>query len=158
MKLPNVGSRKEAMIRGLLFGIFIMVGMGATALLAAVPHLFSTGDILDAAKMNENFAAIDPQYNTVEVATHKRWIDGKVIYRKVVNLGALPAAGSINIAHGISNLDTVVQVTCVGTAAVQIILPSSVASIAVSGTTIDLGVNNNLAGYTGRVIIEYTRN
>ena len=42
------------------------------------------------------------------------WIDGKAVYEKTVDCGAL-SAGSQNIAHGITNLDTVISYngTCI---------------------------------------------
>lgn len=42
--------------------------------------------------------------NEIKIGT---WINNKPIYRKVIDCGALPNATSKNIAHGISNLDTV---------------------------------------------------
>lgn len=37
-----------------------------------------------------------------EIDTGRRWIDGKRIYRKVINFGALPNAATKNVAHGIT--------------------------------------------------------
>ena len=42
------------------------------------------------------------------------WIDGKPIYRKTVNTGALPSAGGKVINHNISNIDYVTKI--IGTA------------------------------------------
>lgn len=38
------------------------------------------------------------------------WIDGKTIYQKVLDIGALPNATDKNVAHGISNLDTFISI------------------------------------------------
>lgn len=47
-------------------------------------------------------------YSTSEIKTNKIWIDGKPIYRKVVNLGARTYSNGANtINHNISNLDTI---------------------------------------------------
>lgn len=51
----------------------------------------------------------DPNvYSTEEVKTNKVWIDGKPVYRKVINDTTNRAIGSYNIPHGITNLDTLV--------------------------------------------------
>ena len=48
-------------------------------------------------------------YSTTETKTNKVWIDGKPIYRKVVEIGVLPNATTKTVAHGISNLGRVVH-------------------------------------------------
>lgn len=45
----------------------------------------------------------------IAVPTGKIWHDGRVIFRKVINTGALPNAGVSSEPHGITNLDTVVS-------------------------------------------------
>lgn len=48
------------------------------------------------------------QYSTSETRTGKTWIDGKPIYRKVINTGALPAASTKTVSIGVQNIDTVI--------------------------------------------------
>ena len=48
-------------------------------------------------------------YSTIERLTNKVWIDGKPIYRKVINVGALPNNTSKTINIGVSNLDYIVN-------------------------------------------------
>ena len=48
-------------------------------------------------------------YSTTETKTNKVWIDGKPIYRKVIDLGALPNATTKTVNHGISNLDAIIN-------------------------------------------------
>lgn len=49
-------------------------------------------------------------FSTTEVNTWKVWIDGTTIYRKVVQLGALPQGGTTkNVAHGIIGLVLIVN-------------------------------------------------
>lgn len=57
---------------------------------------------------------INDVYSTDEVKTNKVWIDGKPIYRKTVNTGALPTLGGKIINHNISNIDYVTKI--IGTA------------------------------------------
>lgn len=49
-------------------------------------------------------------YSTSEVKTSATWIDGKPIYKKTIDFGALPNAKNKAVAHGISNLDRIVKV------------------------------------------------
>lgn len=46
-------------------------------------------------------------YSTSETDTGKNWIDGKRIYRKVINFGLLPNATFKDVAHGITTLQMV---------------------------------------------------
>lgn len=50
-----------------------------------------------------------PDFSTTEHATGSKWIDGKEIYRKVIDTGALPNATTKSVAHGIIGLDTIVK-------------------------------------------------
>lgn len=40
------------------------------------------------------------------------WIDGKPLYKKTINFGALPNATQKDVQHGISNLKRVVRFEC----------------------------------------------
>lgn len=50
------------------------------------------------------------QYSTNETRTGKTWIDGKPIYRKVIDCGALPDATSKSISAGVPDLDTLIEI------------------------------------------------
>ena len=56
------------------------------------------------------------EYSTSEVKTNKRWIDGKPIYRKVLNNFVMPELTSSSSTataianHGIANIDTPISV------------------------------------------------
>lgn len=48
-------------------------------------------------------------YSTTEQDTGQKWIDGTTpVYQKTINFGALPNAGTKNVAHGITGLDRLV--------------------------------------------------
>lgn len=49
-------------------------------------------------------------YSTNEVDTGATWIDGKKIYKKTIDFGALPNNTNKQVAHDISNLDKVIKV------------------------------------------------
>ncbi len=49
-------------------------------------------------------------YSTSEVKTNKVWIDGKPIYQKTIDCGAMSSsAGTRTVAHNITNIDKVVS-------------------------------------------------
>ena len=48
-------------------------------------------------------------YSTNETLTGQKWIDGKDVYRKVLQGGSVSAGGTTNLATGISNLDKVID-------------------------------------------------
>lgn len=108
------------------------------------------------------------RYSTDEIDTGKTWIDGKKIYRKVVDCGALPNSTTKTVPHGISNLDWVVDLKGISeynTGITFIILPEphpasigSSVQLYVSGDNIAIRDGSDLSGYNNtKVIIEYTK-
>lgn len=49
-------------------------------------------------------------YSTSEIATRYKWIDGKTIYKKTVNFGALPNNTVKTVAHSISGMTRMLRV------------------------------------------------
>ncbi len=49
-------------------------------------------------------------YSTSEVKTSATWIDGKPIYKKTIDFGALPNASAKSVAHNITSIDHFVKV------------------------------------------------
>lgn len=49
-------------------------------------------------------------YSLDEVITSNKWIDGKPIYKKTINFGALPNNTSKSVAHSISGIERVVKI------------------------------------------------
>lgn len=62
-------------------------------------------------ELNTNVNSLDDRdnYSTTEQVIGT-WIDGKPIYRKVINFGSLPNAESKSVAHNIANIDFIVNV------------------------------------------------
>jgi len=58
----------------------------------------------------DNLTQYNPNYVLGEIDTGATWIDGKHIYRSVVNFGALPSGGVKSVNHGITGIDTIVNV------------------------------------------------
>ena len=52
-------------------------------------------------------------YSTTETKTNKVWIDGKPIYRKVVDFGALPNATTKSVTHGIVGMTHLIRINVI---------------------------------------------
>lgn len=104
-------------------------------------------------------------YSLNEVATGKTWIDGKPIYRKVVNIGALPNATEKFVPHGISNLDIFTSISGYATSNQTTIplpytVPDNTVRISLYGNVnnVAINTNENLSAYNATyAILEYTK-
>lgn len=104
-------------------------------------------------------------YSTTEQLTGGKWIDGKPIYRKVVDCGSLPNATIKNVAHNISNFGQLVKVYGIwydGTwyNPLPFVGISSVGAniiLNVNATYISIQTGTNRSSSTGVVTIEYTK-
>ena len=111
----------------------------------------------------QNLVGGDPHYSTDETFTGKYWIDGKKIYRKVVDFGALTNNTSKTVAHNIQNISFVVNYYGMSTDGSEWIgLPASWTTASV-GISVD-PTNIIIRPYTDRrtytttyVVIEYTK-
>lgn len=112
----------------------------------------------------------DMIYSTSEVDTGKIWIDGKKIYRKVINCGTAPSASptSKSVPHNISNLSSIVSISgiCVNGTTAFLPFPYPATNL----TTKDgLGVyvmgrnivmvseGYDFSAYTAYAVLEYTK-
>lgn len=106
-------------------------------------------------------AVINPPYDVhsyTETLTDKTWVDGKPIYRKVVNFGSLPNATTKNVAHGISGTFTLVNMTPIGrSASSQYVIPDAAHMIWVTATDIVFSATGNQSAETAVVTLEYTK-
>lgn len=50
------------------------------------------------------------EYSTSEINTGNKWVDGKTIYRKTINFGAMPNSTTKSVSHGISGLSAVLNI------------------------------------------------
>lgn len=69
-------------------------------------------DINDIAsgEINNGFVQSSYCYSTTEQVIGK-WIDGKPLYQKTVNIGTLPNNSTIKIAHGVSNIGDIINIS-----------------------------------------------
>ena len=106
-------------------------------------------------------------YSTSEVDTGFKWIDGKTIYKKTINFGALPNNTSKSVAHGISGLSRVMSIE---TEAYEAAGPyyytfghvntntlANGIAIYVDGTNIVISTGSNRTGITANITLSYTK-
>lgn len=95
-----------------------------------------------------------------------RWIDGKPLYRKVVDFGNLPNATLKNVSHQISNLDTVIDVKGISQTTDNTFSPIPFSSginltgniqITINNTAIFIRTGQDKSSETAIIIIEYTK-
>lgn len=109
-------------------------------------------------------------YSTTEKMVGQ-WIDGKPIYQKTINVGALPNSATVLINHNISNIDKVIGLNAVGISSTGgcLPLPYTYASgsqggtvadnikIGVSTTEISIATGKDRSSITGYVTLHYTK-
>ena len=107
-------------------------------------------------------------YSTEEHPTGKKWIDGKPIYRKVIDCGGMPNASLKNIPNVLSNIDYVISIQgSASNGSVILPLPYSTSEasnndsiqvyIADNKTSLNFICKSNLSSYLGYVTVEYTK-
>jgi hypothetical protein len=105
-------------------------------------------------------------YSTSEVNTNTTWIDGKTIYKKTINFGALPNTTSKNIAHGVTGITQVVSITGIaknGTAYRNLPMvheggyAAANVFLGISGANITAACDQNMSAWTAYITIEYTK-
>ena len=116
-----------------------------------------------------------PSSGLIDYSTSERvvgtWIDGKTIYRKVIDCGNMPNATTKNVPHGVSNLDVVVDVKAMmkrtsGGSDQSPIPKTSISStdsykyqceLYVDDTNIILKAGNDRSNYSAFTIMLYTK-
>ena len=111
----------------------------------------------------KNAYSADSVYSTDEIAIGK-WIDGKTIYRKIVNFGQLPNSGNMFVPHGISDFNEITNLIAIGYEAnsnTWMTLPcggNPTVTLYIRGSDIGIFATGNLSAYLKTyVTIEYTK-
>lgn len=103
-------------------------------------------------------------YSTSEVNTGFTWVDGKTIYKKTVNFGALPNNNTKNVAHGIANLDFVISISGAAYDGLAVHIPLPFVNTSASGSNVHLNndktnvivvTGSNRSGFTSAYITLY---
>lgn len=108
-------------------------------------------------------------YLEEERKTNKVWIDGKIIYRKVIKFGALPNATKKDVAHNISNLEQFTKIEGIATRQDDTKFTQSLplvykdiernynTPLGVDAQTVSIQTNEDRSMFNGYVILEYTK-
>ena len=106
-------------------------------------------------------------YTTSEQSTGIKWIDGRTIYQKTINCGALPNATTKTVAHGITGINHIIDLKAVAwtSTGTTINLPYTNQYGAqyqvtwyVDKTNINIGAGDNKSGYANcYVTLYYTK-
>ena len=103
-------------------------------------------------------------YSTSEIVIGK-WIDGKNLYRKVVEFGALPNNSAKNALYNISNLGTFIKISGYATNGTYYMtlpfvnqnVPTNSVEITCGDGYIWIKTGSDRSAYNGYVILEYTK-
>ena len=108
----------------------------------------------------------DTDYSTTEKIVGT-WIDGKPLYQKTVDCGALPNATSINKAHNISNIDKIINTYGIGinNVGISIIVGGCSTNtnhtgdigLAVTRSNISLLTYMDRSNYNAYITLQYTK-
>lgn len=108
-------------------------------------------------------------YLEEERKTNKVWIDGKTIYRKVINFGALPNATKKEVQHNISNLKnfTKIEGIAIRNDNTNFSQPLPLiyknvdtgynTALTANNTIVGIETNNDRSNFYGYVTLEYTK-
>lgn len=105
-------------------------------------------------------------FTTTEQLTGAVWIDGKQIYRKVIDTTALPNATTKNVAHGITGMTKVISLNGMasGSGTVNRPLPYADATLTdaveldIDATNVSLRSTGNQSAFTAsHVVVEYVK-
>lgn len=107
-------------------------------------------------------------YSTSEVNTGKTWIDGKPIYRKVINYGNLPNSSYNQVLHNISNLSQFTKIEAIAKTQAGYYYPlnmhgtsdmfsNNTVMFRVDDTKIQMSTTADYSTQTAIVILEYTK-
>lgn len=96
------------------------------------------------------------------------WLDGKPIYRKVVELGNLPNATTKDITLNIQNVNEIVSINAICSNESEVwVIPNAYSTQYINGIVVRFANNiiENISiyasfdasGFTGRAVLEYTK-
>lgn len=110
--------------------------------------------------------AFGGNYTTSEVDTGFTWVDGKTIYKKTFAVASFPNNSTANVAHGVSDLETLVEITgriqesSTVEASLPWVIPTSLAAcvgVWIDGASIKVQTGVNRSSNSGHITIFYTK-
>lgn len=114
-----------------------------------------------------DFTTLPGNYATSEIDTGYTWVDGKHIFKKTINFGALPNATTKTVSHGITNLDHYIDYKALAWTSTNTALSLPAfnvhnviygVSIYLDATSVQIEAGDNKTGYSNcYVTIYYTK-
>ena len=113
-----------------------------------------------------SFGGSIANYTENEEKTAKIWSDGRLIYRKVINFGALPVAEEGSVPHNITDFDFAIAIYGVAfseeegrTLPLPRVYTNSASNIAlyIDASNVYIRTADNYSKYNGLIVIEYTK-
>ena len=123
-------------------------------------NLPSTSTPLNATNMNSMQEISNYSLNEKEVGN---WVNGKPIYRKVIDFGSLPNATTKEVDHNISNLDYIVQINAIAITSTKYFLYipyfDITDGITLFGSSTKVGIRtmSDRSSYSTYIVIDYTK-
>ena len=112
----------------------------------------------------KNYVDNSNSYSTQEVKTGGKWIDGKPIYRKIVEVASLPNNTQTSYNHGIVNVDSFTTIRGIAKSTtlslpIPFIEITGNTNIQIYAQTVNFVISTNYdaSSYTGTIILEYTK-
>lgn len=136
-------------------------GLSSTSVQGAIDEIDGSVDTISSKLSN----VVNYSTTETEVGT---WIDGRTVYRKVVDVGAFPNSTSKTVAHEISDLDICIGLVIFGTDTnhATFILPNVTTNASnvsfqiscyIDATNINIGAGSDRSGFSGYAIVTYVK-
>lgn len=149
-------------------GVITQGDVSVTDRFVIADESISAAKIANAAVTSQkvDWSTMPGNYSLSEQATPYKWIDGKTIYKKTIDFGTLPNNSNKSVAHGISNLDMIIDVSFIAkSSSTYIAIPApSTTSLPnqvvwwITGTNVNCGTGSDNSSYTkSYVTILYTK-
>lgn len=158
------GNQPHNILQPYIVQNYIIKAKQSAGVVATVVDGLNSTSVTNALSANQGRILNDRfNYSTTEKVVGT-WIDGKPLYSKVVNLGALPDNGTKSIAHSIQNLKRVVKLEGFAGSSVNkggITLPHATntpVALYVDDTNVSVKTSNNASAYTeAYAFVYYTK-
>lgn len=161
------GSQPHNILQPYIVQNYIIKAKQSAGIVATVVDGLNSISATNALSANQGRILNDRFNYSTEEKVVGTWIDGKPIYRKVINFGALPNATTKRVAHNISNLKSIIKIEGIADRgdgffqSIPLVYRSSDnaynASLAIEGTDISIQTNQDRSEFSGYVTLEYTK-
>lgn len=167
------GSQPHNNIQPSFVATYIIKAKQSAGVVATVVNSLESTSATDALsakqgkELNEKITR-NSTYSTEEQAVGT-WIDGKTIYRKIINFGALPNATKKEVQHNISNISNFTKIEGIAirndetkfTQSLPLVYKNAEmfynTALAVDNTIVEIQTNGDRSMFNGYVTLEYTK-